>query len=837
MSNSFFAATPSTMRLAMRALLFALWCHSLVVSAALAQQDPPVAPPRATGLVPDTEEDLQSAPRVPVYRAFLPSRADLSKYFPPPGDQGSIGSCVGWAVGYAARAYYAAAVEGRNLKDRSNIPSPQFIYDSIKQLGPCATAGAQISGALRLLKQGSLSLREYPSSSSVCAPPTPAQAARATDFRIDDWEIITPSSAQFLDQVKGLIYESRPVIIGMRLTPSFDRLKAGEIYRGRCKSDASCDSHAMVIVGYDEARQAFKLINSWGRDWGERGFGWLSYDSALTEIHSAYSMRVAKPNPPPLPPPSCELSLVSSAIDRGQSTQLQWRSTGAAKGAIDQGIGQVSGNGNRIVSPSRSLTYTGTFFGQSGEPAVCTVALQVREPPEPQPAVAFFRSSPARIVPGQSSELSWSVTPGASVAIDPEIGTVYGNSIRVSPAKTTTYTLSVRNGSGASTAKIDVQVVPPLSPACTLSVSVPRIARGETAVLRYESVNATGGSIDNAVGKVPPNGSTTITPDRTTIYNGTFGGVGGTSYCTTTITVDAPAPKLAPPTISWFSAQPPEVSVGESATLSWSVTGASAIEIDNGIGVVGDGEVSISPRATTRYVLTARNAAGQVTAGATVAVRPPDGPVRLLEGACGKIEVSDRQGQRVITGFVGKDGDLAWLRAESGGSELQVSVHPWPQCEALLTLDAALARADKPQVHIRRPDGDHFIRGDALVFEVETPAYPSYLHVAYVQADGSVLNLVQPDAVSFTAYAPRTRLVLGTGPRRFRVASPYGREMLVVLSARSPVFPEARPVQETEREFLTALRRALLAKPAPSAPDREIAANFDAIVTEQGGAQ
>jgi hypothetical protein len=120
------------------------------------------------------------------------------------------------------------------------------------------------------------------------------------------------------------------------------------------------------------------------------------------------------------------------------------------------------------------------------------------------------------------------------------------------------------------------------------------------------------------------------------------------------------------------------------------------------------------------------------------------------------------------------------------------------------------------------------------VFEVETPPYPSYLHVAYVQADGSVVNRIQPGVGSFKAYPPRTKLVIGNesdSTRRFRVSEPFGREMLIVLAARSPIFPDGLPRQETEREFLTALRRALIAKPDPAAPDRDVVAGYDAIVT------
>ena len=37
-------------------------------------------------------------------------------------------------------------------------------------------------------------------------------------------------------------------------------------------------SHAMVAVGFDDDRNAFRIQNSWGRGWGEGGYGWVGYD-------------------------------------------------------------------------------------------------------------------------------------------------------------------------------------------------------------------------------------------------------------------------------------------------------------------------------------------------------------------------------------------------------------------------------------------------------------------------------------------------------------------------------------------------------------------------------
>ena len=96
----------------------------------------------ATGAVFEPEEDLANKPRTPLFRSFLPHEADLRDLLPAPGEQGWQSSCVGWAVGYAARAYYVSALEGRRL-DADAIPSPAYIYDAIRAPAPGATPEAR----------------------------------------------------------------------------------------------------------------------------------------------------------------------------------------------------------------------------------------------------------------------------------------------------------------------------------------------------------------------------------------------------------------------------------------------------------------------------------------------------------------------------------------------------------------------------------------------------------------------------------------------------------------------------------------------------------------------
>jgi hypothetical protein len=74
--------------------------------------------------------------------------------------------------------------------------------------------------------------------------------------------------------------------------------------------------------------------------------------------------------------------------------------------------------------------------------------------------------------------------------------------------------------------------------------------------------------------------------------------------------------------INSFGASPPSIASGESSDLSWNVSGATTVNIDQGIGNVAlNGSRTVMPGATTVYTLTATNAAGiSVTATAQVIV-------------------------------------------------------------------------------------------------------------------------------------------------------------------------------------------------------------------------
>jgi len=92
------------------------------------------------------------------------------------------------------------------------------------------------------------------------------------------------------------------------------------------------------------------------------------------------------------------------------------------------------------------------------------------------------------------------------------------------------------------------------------------------------------------------------------------------------VTREAPPPPKAP-VIAQFTAEPSSIERGQSATLRWSVTDATSVTIEPGLGTVqSNGNRQVFPSSTTSYRLTATGAGGNASASATVNVIVPAPP-------------------------------------------------------------------------------------------------------------------------------------------------------------------------------------------------------------------
>lgn len=213
----------------------------------------------------------------------VPPSQDLSKWFPTPGDQGEQGSCVGWAVAYGVKSYLHAVERQTPPSTDDEIFSPAFVYNQINQWG--CMGGSSITDALELMQSsGVATMADFPYDETDCQlEPNGDVKASATDHTIEGWKRV-----EFFNEglMKTLLVQGNPVVIGMQTDSWFVKLEEGEVYR--VASNRRGGGHALVVVGYDDRRGAYKVFNSWGTDWGTDGYGWIAYDLFVEVVREAY---------------------------------------------------------------------------------------------------------------------------------------------------------------------------------------------------------------------------------------------------------------------------------------------------------------------------------------------------------------------------------------------------------------------------------------------------------------------------------------------------------------------------------------------------------------------
>ena len=162
-------------------------------------------------------------------------------------------------------------------------------------------------------------------------------------------------------------------------------------------------------------------------------------------------------DPPAAPPtaPTAALTALPGMIDQGQSITLTWRTTNASSVSID-GFA-VSASGSRQLTPASTITYNLTAKGAGGT-AQAKAAVTVNTSPDAP--TASLTASPAVIVSGQSTTLTWQTTNASSVSID-GIGAVPASgSQQVKPAATTLYTITAKGTAGTTQAVATATVDP-----------------------------------------------------------------------------------------------------------------------------------------------------------------------------------------------------------------------------------------------------------------------------------------------------------------------------------------------------------------------------------------
>jgi len=120
-------------------------------------------------------------------------------------------------------------------------------------------------------------------------------------------------------------------------------------------------------------------------------------------------------------------------------------------------------------------------------------------------------------------------------------------------------------------------------------------------------------------------------------------------------------PPPAGPVIASFTAEPSTIEPGQSSTLRWSISNATDMSIDHGVGAVqSQGQRQIFPRTSTSYLLTARGPGGMDSRSVTVEVSAAPPPPPAPSGP--RLSSADLLQQQAQDAFF--DYDMSEIRAD-----------------------------------------------------------------------------------------------------------------------------------------------------------------------------
>lgn len=216
-----------------------------------------------------------------------PSKIDLSAHCSPIENQAELGSCTAHA-GMGLIEYFQRRAFGKHL-DGSRL----FLYKVTRTLmGETGDSGAYLRDTMKaMVLFGTPPEKYYPYATERFDddPPTFCYAF-AQNYRALKYYRLDPAGtppARVLGNVKTHLAAGLPSMFGFAVYSSINAAdENGEIlFPG--DTDTQVGGHAVVAIGYDDKKKigtytgAFKIRNSWGTSWGEKGYGWMPYEYIL----------------------------------------------------------------------------------------------------------------------------------------------------------------------------------------------------------------------------------------------------------------------------------------------------------------------------------------------------------------------------------------------------------------------------------------------------------------------------------------------------------------------------------------------------------------------------
>jgi C1A family cysteine protease len=226
------------------------------------------------GWIPDVKDHRDIRYQRKLVAQKLPASIDLTADMPTVYDQEELGSCTANAI--AGAFEYLLPKEGKE----DFTPSRLFIYYNEREKEGTVNedSGAQIRDGIKVCtKLGVCKETTWPYIiQQFAVRPSDGCYTEALDHQVLKYERLSNDLAD----IKHCLASGYPVVFGFTVYENFESAQVAKdgMMPMPGENDQVLGGHAVLAVGYDDATKRFKVRNSWGTSWGDKGYFYMPYD-------------------------------------------------------------------------------------------------------------------------------------------------------------------------------------------------------------------------------------------------------------------------------------------------------------------------------------------------------------------------------------------------------------------------------------------------------------------------------------------------------------------------------------------------------------------------------
>ena len=219
----------------------------------------------------------QARPQRLPLQGILPAKVDLRDLCSPVVDQWDLGACTAFAVAKGMREM----LQAKRGETRTPLSALYLYYETRKLRGTVdMDSGATITDTMTAIaKSGVAPEAAWPYDPMVFDQKPPALAYQGAGAH----KLTTGLQLAGLEDIKKSLAKGQPVAFGFKVYKPFRDIGPDGKFEMPQNGDVFVGGHAVAVVGYDNQKRVLIVRNSWGTEWGDKGYFYMPYDYVTPE--------------------------------------------------------------------------------------------------------------------------------------------------------------------------------------------------------------------------------------------------------------------------------------------------------------------------------------------------------------------------------------------------------------------------------------------------------------------------------------------------------------------------------------------------------------------------